>query len=68
MKRDYKIEYDFDLIQGIGFCIGCANTQPKKKYHIAQWNFIIIFLCFGFSLNFSYKYFHKGMPKTDKNK
>lgn len=62
-RRDYKWEFAFEWFPGIGFGIALGNHQPKKKYTTASWQLCIVFLCFSFDVELSYRY-KKFKPNT----
>lgn len=55
-KREFEWDFRFEIMPVIGFGIACGNTQSRKGYHSAAWDFIILFLCFQFNIHLSYLY------------
>lgn len=55
-KREFKWGFVYEKMPGICLGVGIINDQPRKHYSTANWDFVIIILCFGFRINLQYNY------------
>lgn len=54
--REYKWDFEAEILPCVALAIGLENDQPKKNYKTANWELTILVLCFGFKIKLSYRY------------
>jgi len=54
--KNREVESELEVLRGIGGGIAFGNEFPKSRFKTAHWQLVVVFLCFRFTLQFSYPY------------